>query len=402
MPDLVSASFHGPTTIRDIIDTQLLGRIRDSFGISSVDINSRRKSIVGRFYLPTTHLSTTLEKRKRKAIFRHRRLPTMSLNPSNQVCSVRDVPVKHAAGPATPDRDWKHYINHRPAYPDSMWQLWLAYHKGPLLSAHDIGTGSGNAAESLLVHTDPRLERVVLTDPREPNIQDSQNRFAGRFPATRFVYRVRRGEDAWDDLQGAVGKVDFVMACESIHWTDLEPTMKNIAGGLRPGGTFAAVLYWPFPSITNNAAASEAFQRLIANHVDGLMKNEWMSQAWQRGSKQLNMDCVPLRDEAWEDVRRFYLNCGRGWAWEQHPEERDWHAAPVAHLGKHERIDNADCGDWKLDTNVQWLRGNLESLRFGFTAETWDSKEWKEIQDAVGDGVVKLEWQVQMVLARKR
>lgn len=306
------------------------------------------------------------------------------------------VPLKTEA--VTPDRDWKHYINHRPSYPDSMWRQWLAYHKGPLLSAHDIGTGSGNAAESLLLHTDPRVERVVLTDPREGNIQDAKGRFVGRFTGTEFVYRACCGEDPWDGLD----QVDFVMACESIHWTELEPTLKNIAGGLRPGGTFAAVLYWPFPSITNNEAASHAFQRLISNHVDGLMKKEWMSQAWQRGSKQLNMDCVPLRDEAWQDVRRYYLNCSKGWAWEQHPEEKDWHAAPLTHLGKYERIEDPDCGDWQLSTTVQWLKENLESLRFGFTAETWESKEWKEILDAVGDATIKLAWQVQMVLARKR
>lgn len=326
----------------------------------------------------------------------------MSSISSNQGCSSYNGSGKPTAEMLTSILDWKHYINHRPSYPDSMWRLWLAYHKGPLLSTHDIGTGSGNAAESLLVHADPRLERVILTDPRESNIQDSQNRFAGRFPGTHFVYRVRRGEDDWEDLQPDLNKVDFVMACESIHWTDLEPTMKNIAGGLRSGGTFAAVLYWPFPSITNNETASNAFQRLIANHVDELMKKEWMSQAWQRGSKQLNMDCVPLHDESWEDVQRFYLNCGKGWAWEQHPEEKDWHAAPVAHLGKHERIEHPDCGDWQLDATVQWLKENLESLRFGFTAETWDSKEWIEIQDAVGGRTIKLEWQVQMVLGRKR
>ena len=55
-----------------------------------------------------------------------------------------------------------------------------------------------------------------------------------------------------------------------------------------------------------------------------------------------------------------------------------------------------------MKTTVQWLKENLESLRFGFTAATWETNEWKEIQDAVGDGKIKLEWQVQMVLARKR
>ncbi|KAG8156354.1 hypothetical protein KVR01_013806 [Diaporthe batatas] len=171
--------------------------------------------------------------------------------------------------------------------------------------------------------------------------------------------------------------------------------MKNIAGGLRPGGTFAAVLYWPFPSITNNDAASHAFQRLIANHVQGFMKMEWMSQAWQRGSKQLNMDCVPLRDETWQDVRRYYprvpqLRQGLGLGTTPRRRGSHWHATPVAQLGNFQRTEDPDCGDWQLSTTVQWLKENLESLRFGFTVETWESKKWKGILDAVGDAMIKL------------
>ncbi|KAG6353970.1 hypothetical protein INS49_005228 [Diaporthe citri] len=121
-----------------------------------------------------------------------------------------------------------------------------------------------NAAESLLVHTVPRLERVVLTDP---------------LCVTGFA----AGKDAWDDLQGALDKVDFVMACESIHWTELEPTMRTLPAGCGLAGPLPPCSTGPFPSITNNGAASDAFQRLIAHHVDGGDVQRFYLTAARRG-----------------------------------------------------------------------------------------------------------------------
>lgn len=297
-----------------------------------------------------------------------------------------------------------------------MWKMWLDYHQGLLVSAHDIGTGSGNAAENLLqasmIRTRPGLRYFVLTDLRESNIQDARKRLIrdNHFPGIKFAFRVAPAESSWQDIAEGTPElasgIDFIMACESIHWTDLEPTLRHIATSLRPGGTFAAALYWPFPIICGNDKARDAFNRLIDRRVAQIKKDRWMNAAWINASRQMNLDVVPLYDEVWKDVIRAYIHCSDesgGWAWEQHPEERDWHAKPVLHLGTYKKIELDDHTDWKMSSTADWLRGLLESLRFGFTAESWESEEWREIEQASGlDGRLNLRWQVQMILARKR
>lgn len=311
---------------------------------------------------------------------------------------------------------WEHYVAYRPRWPHSMWKMWLDYHQGLLVSAHDIGTGSGNAAEDLLhasmIRSPPGLRYFVLTDLREPNIQDARKRLVSgdRFPGIKFAFRVAPAESSWQDIAECTPELasgtDFIMACESIHWTDLEPTLRHVATSLRTGGTFAAALYWPFPIISGNDKARDAFNRLVDKRVAQIKKDQWMNAAWVNASRQMNLDVVPLHEEVWRDVQRVYIHCSGksgGWAWEQHPEEKDWHAIPVLHLGAYKKIELEDHADWKMSSTVDWLKGLLESLRFGFSAESWESEEWREIEEASGlDGRIDLQWQVQMILARKR
>ncbi|KAI8179934.1 hypothetical protein K4K54_006150 [Colletotrichum sp. SAR 10_86] len=299
-------------------------------------------------------------------------------------------------------KEAKHYVDHRPSYPDSMWKLWTSYHQGPLTSAHDIGSGSGNGAEGLLTHTTPPLKHVVLTEPREINIADCRARFKDRFPGTEFSYRTCRGEDPWDPPAG-LEHVDFAMACESIHWTVLGPTTQNIAKSLRPGGTFAAVIYGPFPGITNNKVANAAFKSFIGEHAAHLLKQEWMTENWKRAARQMfhGMDCVPLLDDVWQDVKRVEVNCRDGWYAKDY-EPMEGTEDPVAHFGTSERVSIDDNEDWQISATVEWLKQSLESMRFGFTEDSWNSPKWKEIEQAVGGGPLKLQWQVHMILARKR
>ncbi|KAF9871753.1 hypothetical protein CkaCkLH20_10687 [Colletotrichum karsti] len=299
-------------------------------------------------------------------------------------------------------KEAKHYVDHRPPYPDSMWELWTNYHQGPLTSAHDIGSGSGNGAEGLLTYTTPQIKHVVLTEPRDINITDCRARFKDRFPGTEFTYRTCRGEDPWVAPTG-LDHVDFTMACESLHWTVLEPTLNNVANSLRKGGTFAAVIYGPFPGITNNAVAHAAFKSFIGEHASHLLKQEWMTENWKRAARQMfhGMDCVPLKDEVWQDVKRIEVNCKDGWYAKDY-EPMEGTEDPVAHLGTSERVSIEDSKDWQITASVEWLKQSLESMRFGFTEESWGSPKWQEIENAVGDGPLELKWQVHMILARRR
>ncbi|OHF03964.1 hypothetical protein CORC01_00826 [Colletotrichum orchidophilum] len=296
----------------------------------------------------------------------------------------------------------RHYVDHRPPYPDSMWELWTSYHEGPLTVVHDIGSGSGNAADGLLTHTTSPAKHVILTEPRDINIKDCRSRFRDRFPGTSFTYRNCRGEDPWEAPVG-VEDVDFVMACESLHWTILAPTLDNIAKSLRGNGTFAAVIYGPFPGITNNTVANAAFKAFIGEHAAHLLKQEWMTENWKRAARQMfhGMDSVPLKDEIWKDVKRIEINCRDGWyAKDYHPLEGT--ADPVRHLGTSERVVIDDSKDWRISSSVDWLKQSLESMRFGFTEESWQSPKWQEMAKEIGNGALELEWQVHMILARKR
>ncbi|GKT94773.1 hypothetical protein Ct61P_12623 [Colletotrichum tofieldiae] len=283
-----------------------------------------------------------------------------------------------------------------------MWKLWISYHEGPLTSAHDIGAGSGNGAEGLLRHIAVPLKHVVLTEPQEVNIKDCRARFKDRFPGTNFTYRNCRGEDTWEP-PADLDHVDFVMACESIHWTVLEPTLDNIAKSLRNNGTFAAVIYGPFPSIDNSVTSNAAFKQFIGEHAARLLKQNWMNENWKRAARQMfhGMECVPLRDEVWKDVKKIEINCSEGWYAKEY-EPLEGTTDPVSQLRTYERVSIDDSKDWQISASIEWLKQSLESMRFGFTEESWTSSKWQEIEHEIGDGALDLKWQVHMILARKR
>ncbi|KAK2005369.1 hypothetical protein LZ32DRAFT_674109 [Colletotrichum eremochloae] len=301
-------------------------------------------------------------------------------------------------------QDGKHYLKHRPPYPESIWKLWLSYHKGPLTSLHDIGSGGGNATEDLLRHISSPLRFVILTEPKAVNINDCRARFKGRFLDTCFVYRKCHAEDQWEPPTN-LEHVDFVMACESIHWTELKPTMDNIAKSLRANGTFAAVIYAPYPLISNNSIANTAFKDFIGGHASWLLEQGWMNEKWQRAARQLHqgLDFLPLREDLWTDVRRININIRDGWL-----------ADSVQFIdGPLEPSDNVriqacewdtinESKDWQLLASVEWLKQYLLSLRLGFSDRSWTSLKWQKIESEVQDGNLELVWPVQILLARRR
>lgn len=113
---------------------------------------------------------------------------------------------------------WTHYLEHRPAYPDSLFNLWLDYHKGPLVSAHEIGTGCGiGAARFLDVATakGKLVEHMILSDPAPSNVATTkQNLNSGQYPNIKFNFHQKKAEERFLEPNS----VDFVFACEALHW----------------------------------------------------------------------------------------------------------------------------------------------------------------------------------------
>ncbi|TLD18129.1 hypothetical protein PspLS_10424 [Pyricularia sp. CBS 133598] len=307
-----------------------------------------------------------------------------------------------------------HYIDHRPPYPESMWRIWTDYHAGRLDTALDIGSGTGNAAHSLIDHVKskggPALTHMILSDPYQDKIDDAKaivgdgNKFLG----TRFSYRVRRGEDAWEE---ADGEVDLVMSCASLHWTDYLPTMANVARVVRSGGTFAAVTYSPFPDIIGNDEADRLLVQLIKEHGDMLDRAGFLKKnpKWLRVAQQLAacMGAVPFSESEWTDVKLFRVNCPQTWRPDEMLDEEHRGAGDLPpDLASRDVVFINDEPGWRDENaTITWLHGFLESLQYGFTAQSLAaSATWAKFKEAVGGngGRIILNWGVQMILARRK
>lgn len=150
--------------------------------------------------------------------------------------STTNPPDKKAFPFALQKDVWKHYLQSRPSYPDSLWHQWIEYHQGPLITAHELGTGCGIGAAGLLAASHTRghpIKHMILSDPSESNVITAKELLkAEDYPGTRLSFHQKTGEDSFLEP----GSVDMVIACECLHFTDIERAISSIHASLRPGG----------------------------------------------------------------------------------------------------------------------------------------------------------------------
>ncbi|TQW10940.1 methyltransferase domain-containing protein [Cordyceps javanica] len=149
------------------------------------------------------------------------------------------TPSFTAEDPAIPfslaQEAWASYKEHRPEYPQSMFDRWYDYHRahgGKFDTAHDVGAGGGILSAKLA----QSFAHVVVSDPGASNLALARSALQ---PASRFTFHLGPGEASW--LPAA--SVDLVAYGESLHWMDTRPALAAAAASLRPGGTVAAVFY---------------------------------------------------------------------------------------------------------------------------------------------------------------
>lgn len=121
-----------------------------------------------------------------------------------------DLPYTH------PTMPWDKFYSSRADYPDSMFESFLKYHQGPLSVLHDLGAGSGLAADGLLSalrRSQPheasaiKLPRTILSDPGEENIGITSRFVHARHSDVVMECWQARGEDQEQFL--APGSVDM-------------------------------------------------------------------------------------------------------------------------------------------------------------------------------------------------
>lgn len=293
-----------------------------------------------------------------------------------------------------------------------MWHEWIEYHQGPLNTAHELGTGCGIGAASLLAASHARgkpIKHMILSDPSESNVITARELLNPEdYPGTKLSFHQKSGEDSFLEP----GSVDMVFACECLHFTDIEVALASVHKSLRPGGTVASVFYGVVNSrIRDNDRADAAwkafgemhFQRILDGNVETALDRIKDDQLW------LGLNFVPLDRGLWQDVTRIFVNVPEGQA--EWPREV---GMPKGQKPKgRSRIDpEYDRLEWRSDPNGWAIRGcttgrikeMLLSMLLGFGDEDWQSEEWRGFEAAVaeGGGTFHFVHPVTMFLARKK
>lgn len=312
--------------------------------------------------------------------------------------------------------NWDHYMQYRPRYPPKTWTSFLAYHRGPLTTIHELGCGSGVGAQGLLTTTNPTITHLILSDPGPTNIAAARALLTPLLlllsPTINVSFHTGPAEEGLPPSLAAPGTIDLVFACECLHWTEIRRTLTAAAAQLRPGGTFASVYYMHIPRIRNSPIAEVAFDNFALacwrkKREDGPGGKQPSAQAG------LGLDFVPFDQPpgAWTDVKRVYMNFKQGQRWTR-PKVLDVMMAGVkmesaVREGEEEEAEwvEVDEGWQRKGCKAEWFRGFLRTLQFMFPDDlAFDTEEWAAFEVALQEvgGAVDVYWPASMIMARKK
>jgi SAM-dependent methyltransferase len=118
------------------------------------------------------------------------------------------------------------YERFRPGYPVALFDVVMRYAGRPVLTALEIGAGTGKATRLFA----ERGVTVTATEPDGAMLAELRK----HVPAT-----VRTVRAAFEDLRPG-GSYGLVYAAAALHWTNPEGRWSRVAGLLEPGGVFAS------------------------------------------------------------------------------------------------------------------------------------------------------------------
>lgn len=304
-----------------------------------------------------------------------------------------------------------------------MFEKWLAYHgeNEPLEKVLDLGTGGGVGAIAFLKAVTRNrganpVKEMYLTEPGAANIEAARRNLTPQhFPGVSFKFHHGPGEEPNPHITPR--SLDMVMACECLHWTEIEPVMTNIASYLRPGGTFVTIVYLAVPRVIGN------------DHVRELQKKAeyaWRAETQRRGNvfpirkrlqTAMGLDFVPLDKALWQEgsVVRWYCNVpNREWAfeeltWDLSQEELEkYKPKRWAHLEKDGGSEKeevvADRENWgSKRVTADKMRDIYAARQPGALDDFCELPEWKTLAKEIDRaGGVDFEVPAMMILAKRK
>lgn len=203
----------------------------------------------------------------------------------------------------------------------------------------------------------------------------------------------------------------------AFHYFDAPVAVRSIAATLRPGGTLAAVTYGfrlRFPG--HPPAMERLWYAAVSKESLRLLRESHLFPAAVRGlaAAMAGLDFVPLPLDLFEPgAVRMLINTDV-FLGQAHPQpsplcfvDEDpscWEPAP-SRVGPTD-VEKFHIRDrnWRRQADVSWLQGFLSSCQMGFGQQTWETAEWRQLEQMVRaehGGVVTVEWPVAMILATR-
>ncbi|KAL2274998.1 hypothetical protein FJTKL_02599 [Diaporthe vaccinii] len=305
--------------------------------------------------------------------------------------------------------DWEEYHRFRPLYPDSMFSMWLSYHRnqcnGIFRSAHDVGAGPGPVARRLLHHFD----EVVVSDAGKANIEAAKGMLS--FSASPAEHGSKRTfiHSPAEFIHNSVplSSIDFASVAMAFHYFNAPVAIKSIAATLKPGATLVAVTYGFKLRFPGHPDLEELWYRVASKESLRLIRKGLFPAAVKGLAAAMSgLDFVPLPVEFFRPgARRIMVNADES---DERPlyfvdEDRScWEPAPNC-IGPSDSREFVRDESWRRRADAPWLRGFLASSQMGFEQQTWDTDEWKELESLVlsAGGQVIVEWPVAMILATR-
>lgn len=197
----------------------------------------------------------------------------------------------------------------------------------------------------------------------------------------------------------------------AFHYFDAPVAIRSIAETLRPGGTLAAVTYGFRLRFPDHPAMEKLWYAAASNESLRLIREGRLFPAAVRGlaAAMAGLDFVPLPLDWFEPgAVRMLINTNDDIVEKSQPlcfvdeDQSCWEPAPSRSRPTDVKKVISD-KNWRREADVAWLRGFLGSSQMGFDQQTWETAEWRQLEQMVRaeGGQVTVEWPVAMILATR-
>ncbi|KAL2161818.1 hypothetical protein VTH06DRAFT_7602 [Thermothelomyces fergusii] len=312
---------------------------------------------------------------------------------------------------------WTEYVVSRPKIPRAFFDIIHEYHKthGDPRSniAHDVGTGPGNTAASLL----PYFRHVVGSDINQTAL-DVAAKLVPDDLRSRLTFVHAAAETVADDgvlgpELGGGGNTDLVLAGECVPLLDVPRAIAAFGRLLRPGGTLA-ISFYGRPVFTSgpDPARLDALYGRAASAISSFFQPAGDALALQSSlatsralASRLNNVALPAAE--WDQVVRYHWNPDVPLCFSD-PDPRSAGGEPVDRRSDgevtHEIVDRTW---WRQEWDADRIRAFLASVYPGYADRAGSvraeiERVFDEIREALGGAKAAVSFAVVLILATKK